>query len=109
MNHLLISTLNSQIQVMNVNTEEELIKFTGHVNNSYLLDNTILENEDNTYLISGSEDGSIHIWNVESGAGNKIQIGDNSMILNCLTSNKKGIFAAAGFPTNNNIQFFRIN
>ena len=94
---------------MNVNTEDELVKFTGHINNSYLLDTTIVEKDDNTYLLSGSEDGTIHIWNVENGVGNKVPIGDNNMIFNCLTSNKKGIFASSAFPTNNNIQFFRLN
>lgn len=37
-NHAVVSSLNSQIQVVDLKSEEEILRFTGHQNTNYLLD-----------------------------------------------------------------------
>jgi WD40 repeat protein len=108
MNHLLISTLNNQIQVLDLNKDEEVIKFSGHVNSNYLVDLHVFEQDDKVYLISGSEDGCLYVWNVEGGEAKKIPIEDNNCTMNCITMNKSGILATAGFNCNENIRFLKI-
>jgi WD40 repeat protein len=110
MNHLLISTLNNQIQVLDLNKDEEVIKFSGHVNSNFLVDLQVYENDNNVYLISGSEDGYLYLWNVEGQnlEPKKFQVEESTCTINCITMNKSGILATAGFNCNENIRFFKM-
>jgi hypothetical protein len=96
-----------------------------------LIDQCIIKNEDeNFYLLSGSEDGNIYMWNVEDDAedvnklshsnsnknllsydlNNNINSNNGSkIIINSIGSNNHGVIAAAGFPDiNNNINFLKL-
>jgi WD40 repeat protein len=96
--------LNNQIQVIDLLNEDEILKYSGHLNSRYLVDVKIHENKYNNkkYLISGSEDDTIAIWDVERGGEcNKINISgmsDTNQIINCLSVNDENIIAYSGFP-----------
>lgn len=53
------------------------ISFEGHVNQKYRIDNGFLDND--SLIVSGSEDGNIYIWSLLEVTGNKLKI--NSVIL----------------------------
>ena len=90
--------------------EDEIIKYTGHQNSRYLVDVRIYENKlnDKKYLISGSEDDTIAIWDVEKGGEcNKInlfgiEMTDCNKVINCLTINDENIIAYSGFQDSDN-------
>ena len=108
MNHLLISTLNNQIQVLDLFKDEEVVKFSGHTNSNHLVDLQIMEHDGNVYLLSGSEDGCFYMWNVEGGECLKIPIEEANCTMNGLTMNKRGIMATSGHSNNQTIRFLRI-
>jgi WD40 repeat protein len=100
--------MNSQIQVMDLHKEEEVMKYTGHMNSNVLLDNTIVNYKGETYLISGSEDGNLYLWNVNESQPLKKQI--YSHTINCLGINNNGVLATAGFPDlNQSIKIYKLN
>lgn len=105
---------------MDLTKEQEIIKYTGHLNSQHLVDQCLIEDSRNgsIYLISGSEDGSIYKWNVEEGGeGSRIDVISNfsdyplaeQVVVNCVASNKKGVLVSAGYPnTDNNINFYSL-
>jgi WD40 repeat protein len=115
MKHLLISTLNNQIQVTDLYREEEVTKFQGHLNSNFLLDTKFMEIEDEIYLLSGSEDFAFYVWEVSDNSN--ILNNSNSNYfkkevpvknLNCLTSNSEGLICVSGFPESNNIFLMKL-
>jgi WD40 repeat protein len=93
------------MQVINLLNEEEVLKYTGNQNSKFLVDVNMFENGDKKYLLSGSEDDCIAIWDVETGGDcSKLKIGNtqSQIIINSVTSNKSGVIAYAGFPDNLN-------
>jgi len=125
MNYLLISSLNNQIQIINILDEEEVIKFIGHANSGHLVDlcfvnnNSMDDENGKTFLISGSEDGKFYYWDVMESEGRHINMEgyldgnheeNQSLIVNCISSNNNGLVACAGYPkSDNNIYFYRYN
>lgn len=67
----MISSFNNQIQIIDLITEEEVKRFTGHKHSNYLIDLCFYckedhdGNNDNYFVVSGSEDGAIYSWNIE--------------------------------------------
>jgi WD40 repeat protein len=110
MNHLLISTLNNQIQVTDLYREEEVAKFQGHLNSNFLLDSHFLEINEDIYLLSGSEDHAFYVWEVNEYSNilnnNNCNFFKKELPVknvNCLTSNCDGLICSSGFPDNNSI------
>ncbi len=105
MNHLLISTLNNQIQVVNLYEDEEVIKYSGHQHSTYLLDTEIMQFEQDRFLISGSEDYAFYIWDVATANCQRKDMEVKN--LNCLATNNNGVICASGFPDQNNIYIMK--
>jgi WD40 repeat protein len=115
-NYILISTLNNQMQVIDLLSEDEVIKYTGHTNSRYLVDIVLFEESRSgkKYLISGSEDQCIAFWDVEKGGDcAKYNIGgmrDDKHIVNCVSVNNKNILAYSSFPdSSNSISLLSLN
>ena len=92
--HAIVSSLNNQIMLINLQTEEEILRYSGHSNTKYILDFDIVTKNksdkseylkkvdnfnnyyskksarkfysDELFLISGSEDGKIYNWNLQN-------------------------------------------
>ncbi len=110
--HCLVSSINGQIQLINLINEEEIIRFQGHSNKNYLLDYDILYkasekdylseynltdysfskrsnskyNFDEIYLISGSEDGLLYIWDFENSANTMTAETNKDTDITCIFS-----------------------
>jgi WD40 repeat protein len=105
MNYFLISSLNNQIQINDLIEEEEVIKYTGHANSTHLVDLCLIKDpSDESYLISGSEDGCIYYWNIQESEGQKVKINTltDNQIINCISTNNNGILACSGYPNDDN-------
>ena len=64
-NYALISSLNSQITLVDLDNEAEKAKYIGHKNEEYLLKfDYFISNEEEPILVSGSEDGFLYYWNL---------------------------------------------
>jgi len=61
-NCLLLSCLDNAVRLIDRSTGELLNEFKGHKNTSYKID-SVLTNDD-AYVISGSEDNQIYIWDL---------------------------------------------
>lgn len=63
----MLSSFNNQIQIINLSTGEEVKRFTGHKHTSHLIDLCFYCKDDNDdyFVVSGSEDGAIYSWNIE--------------------------------------------
>ncbi|EDO35821.1 predicted protein [Nematostella vectensis] len=59
---ILVSSLDNTVRLMDKDTGELLNEFKGHQNKEYKLDSCL--NHTDTHVISGSEDGSIHFWDL---------------------------------------------
>jgi WD40 repeat protein len=68
---IIISTNDSKIRLVNYDGRFLEVKYSGHINKSSSIYAT--SNEDNTYVISGSEDGWTYIWQIYSDKKNKIE------------------------------------
>lgn len=90
--HALVQSLNNNIQLIDLETEEEIMKYQGHKNTNYIIDFDIIfsslnksqpkdmssikynpksvlyYNSDHIYLASGSEDGCLYIWDFNDGS-----------------------------------------
>jgi WD40 repeat protein len=99
----LISSLNNQIQVLDLINEIEVSKYTGHNNCQYLVDMKILiTSKDDILLLSGSEDNKVYVWNVEDGLDyhsfSVDQERSTERILNCLSlSSSSDLLATSSF------------
>jgi len=116
MNYLLISSLNNQIQIINLLDEEEMIKYSGHANSGHLVDLCFISDQsmdiENTYLVSGSEDGRFYYWDVQESEGKSIklegvidddnEIGKENAIVNSISTNNNGIIACSAYPKGDN-------
>ena len=113
----MISTLNNQIQVLDLINEIEVSKYIGHKNCQYLLDLKILTtSKDDILLLSGSEDNKVYVWNVEDGMDFQSfyvnQERSTDRILNCLSlSSSSNLLATSSFSntyTTNSIEISSI-
>jgi WD40 repeat protein len=109
-NYLLISSLNNQLQVINLLTEDEVVKYTGNVNSKHLVDVAIFDKNERKYLLTGSEDDSIGLWDIEKGGDcKKVITGTSGQTINSLASSRDGVIAYSGFPDNeNNLTLFSL-
>lgn len=85
---ILVSTNGSNIRLMDSFTGQTLRTFTGHLNTK----NLPLEasfSPDSQFVISGSTDGRIHIWNAENGTKVCVLNGDHSGPVQCVQFNPK--------------------
>jgi mitogen-activated protein kinase organizer 1 len=57
-----ISTLDDHVRLLDRATGELLNSYSGHINSNLQVGHCI--SNDDSYVISGSEDGSIHIWDL---------------------------------------------
>lgn len=110
---MLISSLNNQIQVLDLINEQEVSKYTGHKNCTHLLDMKIMTLNDDILLLSGSEDNKVYIWNVEEGSEFKCfnvdEQNSNERILNCLSlSNSSNLMATSSFINNDPSNIIKI-
>jgi WD40 repeat protein len=113
-NFLLVSSLNNQIQVIDIIKEEEIAKFTGHVHSRFLMDiSTYYTNtEEKAFIFTGSEDGHIYYWNVEEDDicyKLKTNFLENTSI-NCMSHNNADLIICSGFPDiKNSINVIKIH
>lgn len=62
--HVIVSSLNNRIQILDYNNEAEFCRYEGHTNEKMLVDYEIFNRHYSPYLISGSEDGCVYIWDM---------------------------------------------
>jgi WD40 repeat protein len=85
-------------------TEDELLKYTGNNNSKFLVDISVFENNGRKYLLSGSEDDCIAIWDIERGGDCfKIPANTGGQNINSVAANRDGVIAYAGFPDTANM------
>jgi WD40 repeat protein len=103
------------MQIVNIIKEEEIVKkYSGHQNTKNLVDLTFFtKDEQEVYILSGSEDGSICMWNTqEEGKCIKNQVLENSTVINAISVNKNGLISYNGYTDTdetNSIYFEKIN
>lgn len=107
MNYILVSSLNNQIQIMDIINEEEVQRFNGHLNSNYLVDVELFSGNNKHIIISGSEDGNICLWDMENPSEPHRLPSDmlnnpEGNIVNCLDINKAGLMATSCFPYSDN-------
>jgi mitogen-activated protein kinase organizer 1 len=61
-NCILVGCLNNSIRLLDKSTGEHLSTYTGHKNLTYKIDSCL--SNDDAYVLSGSEDNNIHIWDL---------------------------------------------
>lgn len=61
-NCILVGCLNNSIRLMDKGSGELLSTYTGHKNLTYKIESCL--SNDDAYVISGSEDNSIHVWDL---------------------------------------------
>ncbi|XP_052242554.1 WD repeat domain-containing protein 83-like [Dreissena polymorpha] len=62
---VLVSTLDSSLKLMDKDTGEMLNEYVGHTNTNYRIDSCL--NSKDTHILSGSENGSVYIWDLIEG------------------------------------------
>lgn len=105
--YLLISSLNNQIQIIDITTEEEVKRFCGHVNSQRLVDVSYHYDSysDKVFILSGSEDGNVCIWDLDDDNSQcqRIQIFNSpNAVVNTFTLSKSGILCVSGYPDEDN-------
>jgi len=91
---ILISTNESMIKLIDSYNGATLQSFTGHLNSK----NLPLEasfSPDSQFVISGSTDGRIHIWNAETGQKVCVLNGDHKSAVQCVLFNPKYMMMAS--------------
>eukprot|EP01034_Spumella_vulgaris_P024025 gene24025-30321_t len=48
--------------------QDAVRSYSGHVNNKFSVQSTVFQSANRSYLLSGSEDNKVHIWDLESSA-----------------------------------------
>ena len=64
---LIAGCLDNKIRIWNRLDSQCLQVFTGHLNLKYKIDTVVLLWKDTPYLLSGSEDGHLYVWNQDTG------------------------------------------
>jgi len=91
---ILISTNGSLIRLIDAFTGATLQTFTGHLNSKSLpLEASF--SPDSQFVISGSTDGRIHIWNAENGTKVCVLHGDHTGPVQCVQFNPKYMLMAS--------------
>ncbi|XP_027195497.2 WD repeat domain-containing protein 83-like [Dermatophagoides pteronyssinus] len=62
---MLVSGMNNLLKLVDKSSGQILASFEGHLNQKYRIDNGFLDND--SLIISGSEDGNIYIWSLLEG------------------------------------------
>jgi COMPASS component SWD2 len=91
---ILISTNGSLIKLIDAFSGQSLQTFTGHLNSK----NIPLEasfSPDSQFVISGSTDGRVHIWNAENGTKVCVLNGDHKAAVKCVQFNPKYMMMAS--------------
>jgi len=91
---ILISTNGSHIRLIDSFSGNTLQTFTGHLNSK----NIPLEasfSPDSQFVISGSTDGRVHIWNAENGTKVCVLNGDHTEPVRCVQFNPKYMMMAS--------------
>ena len=91
---ILISTNGSLIRLIDSFSGDTLQTFTGHLNSK----NIPLEasfSPDSQFVISGSTDGRVHIWNAENGTKVCVLNGDHTEPVRCVQFNPKYMMMAS--------------
>ena len=68
--YLMISSFNSQIEIVDIVTEEEVKKFHGGKHTNYICDCGVYNSNDNNYIVSGDEGGNLCVWDVNGDENN---------------------------------------
>lgn len=64
--YLLASRMDDKIKLWDFMTSKCLKTYQGHVNKRYCLIFTMCHNNDQTWVVSGSEDNCIYFWDLQS-------------------------------------------
>ena len=91
---ILVSTNGSLIRLIDSFSGDTLQTFTGHLNSK----NIPLEasfSPDSQFVISGSTDGRVHIWNAENGTKVCVLNGDHTEPVRCVQFNPKYMMMAS--------------
>eukprot|EP00095_Tigriopus_kingsejongensis_P001573 snap_masked-scaffold907_size82601-processed-gene-0.9 protein:Tk01573 transcript:snap_masked-scaffold907_size82601-processed-gene-0.9-mRNA-1 annotation:"wd repeat-containing protein 82" len=91
---ILVSTNGSFIRLIDSFGGSSLQTFTGHLNSKHLpLEASF--SPDSQFIISGSTDGRLHIWNAENGTKVCVLNGDHSGPVQCVQFNPKYMLMAS--------------
>ena len=91
---ILISTNGSLIRLIDSFSGETLQTFTGHLNSKSIpLEASF--SPDSQFVISGSTDGRVHIWNAENGTKVCVLNGDHTEPVRCVQFNPKYMMMAS--------------
>ena len=109
---------------MDVLSEEEINRYTGHTNSKFLIDSFFYKDGETgkNILISGSEDGNIYSWDILNEKNyckfypfespllnNEVNTNTNTNSSSiCLSINSKGLLVTSGFPDNDSLIFNKI-
>jgi len=91
---ILISTNESMIKLIDSYNGATLQSFTGHLNSKKLALEASFS-PDSQFVISGSTDGRIHIWNAENGQKVCVLNGDHKGPVRCVLFNPKYMMMAS--------------
>lgn len=91
---ILVSTNGSLIRLIDSFSGETLQTFTGHLNSKSIpLEASF--SPDSQFVISGSTDGRVHIWNAENGTKVCVLNGDHTEPVRCVQFNPKYMMMAS--------------
>merc|ERR1711981_436111 len=91
---ILISTNGSMIRLIDAFNGNSLQTFTGHLNSKAIpLEASF--SPDSQYVLSGSTDGRVHIWNAENGTKICVLKGDHAGPVRCFQFNPKSMMMAS--------------
>ena len=100
---------------MDVLTEEEINRYTGHTNLRYIVDNCIYNNKfyDKNILISGSEDGAVYTWDLlDDKLTHSFKVdflSSENTTINNVTINENGLLAVSGYPEFDKVLLYQLN
>ncbi|KAI9758446.1 MAG: low affinity potassium transporter [Chaenotheca gracillima] len=95
--YMLVNMANNEIHLLDIQTAEQIQKFSGQKQGEYVIRSAFGGAGEN-FVISGSEDSKIYIWNKENGVLVESLEGHNGGCVNAVAWNPRdpGMFASAG-------------
>lgn len=106
--YVMLNAFNSQIEIIDIVSEEEIKKFTGHKHCNYLVDCDYYRSRNGKfYVVSGDEEGMMWNWEVKGTKKKCVTVGEGNMVVNALDTTE-GLVAVSGVnDVNNAVYLFK--
>ena len=106
--YVMLNAFNSQIEIIDIVTEEEIKKFKGHKHSNYLVDCDYYKGKNGKYyVVSGDEEGKMWNWEVKGEGKKYVKVGDGNMVVNAVDT-CEGLVAVSGVnDVNNAVYLFK--